>query len=111
MFGRFGWWKWEIYYGYKLWWYDEQELQYFYYWRDSVDDNAFEQMKITLSPTITPGNEELVRCFVERYNSKAEIFDSKFKGLIRWTIKNEDTEISPFSKLSLEKAREYGKAI
>ena len=40
-------------------------------------------MKITLSPIITPGNEELVRCFVERYNSKAEIFDSKFKGLIR----------------------------
>lgn len=57
-----------------------QPLKYYDF---TIDDDAFEKMKITLSPTITIGNEELVRCFVERYNPKAEIFDSKFKGLIR----------------------------
>lgn len=58
-------------------------VQPFKYYDFVIDDNAFEQMKITLSPTITAGNEELIKCFVERYNPKAEIFDSKFKGLIR----------------------------
>lgn len=58
-------------------------VQSFEYYDFVIDDDAFEQMKITLSPTITAGNEELIRCFVERYNPKAVIFDSKFKGLIR----------------------------
>lgn len=57
--------------------------QPFKYYDFVINDSAFEQMKITLSPTITAGNEELIRCFVERYNPKAEIYDSKFKGLIR----------------------------
>lgn len=58
-------------------------VQPFKYYDFVIDDNAFEQMKITLSPTITAGNEELIKCFVERYNPKAEIFNSKFRGLIR----------------------------
>lgn len=57
--------------------------QPFKYYDFTIDDNAFKQMKITLSPTITAGNEELIRCFVERYNPEAVIFDSKFRGLIR----------------------------
>ena len=58
-------------------------VQPFKYYDFVIADNAFDQMKITLSPTITAGNEELIRCFAERYNPKAEIFESKFKGLIR----------------------------
>lgn len=58
-------------------------VQPFKYYDFVIDDNAFEQMKITLSPTITPGNEELIRCFIVRYNPKAQICDSKFKGIIR----------------------------
>lgn len=58
-------------------------VQPFKYYDFLIDDDAFEQMKITLSPTITEGNEALIKSFVERYNPKAEIFDSKFKGLIR----------------------------
>lgn len=58
-------------------------IQPFKYYDLTVDDDAFEQMKIVLSPTITIGNEELLRCCVEKYNPKAQIFNSKFKGLIR----------------------------
>lgn len=57
--------------------------QPFPYYDLKIDDGAFGKMKIVLSPTITEGNEILVRSVAEKYNPKAEICESAFKGKIR----------------------------
>ena len=57
--------------------------QPFKYYDLGIDDGAFSKMKVTLSPTITAGNEELIRNYIENYNPEAEIKRSKFYGKIR----------------------------
>lgn len=57
--------------------------QPFPYYDLEIDEQAFRKMKIVLSPTITEGNEILIRSAVEKYNSDAEICESFFQGKIR----------------------------
>lgn len=60
-----------------------KEKQPFSYYDLEIDDKAYKSMKIVLSPTITLGNEILVRNVVEKYNFGIEISESAFKGKIR----------------------------
>lgn len=62
---------------------DGKVQQPFPYFDLKIDEHAFKKMKIVLSPTITAGNEILIRNAIERYNPEAEIFESAFKGKIR----------------------------
>lgn len=57
--------------------------QPFPYYDLEIDDQAFRKMRIVLSPTITEGNEVLIRSAVEKYNPDTEIYESAFKGKIR----------------------------
>lgn len=57
--------------------------QPFPYYDLEIDEQAFRKMRIVLSPTITEGNEILIRSVVEKYNPDAEIFVSAFQGKIR----------------------------
>ena len=47
-----------------------------------LDDEAFREMEITLSPRITAGNRIIVENLAEKYNSYAHIFESTLVGLI-----------------------------
>jgi len=62
---------------------DGKAQQPFPYYDLEIDEQAFRKMRIVLSPTITEGNEILVRSVVEKYNPDAEIFESAFLGKIR----------------------------
>lgn len=57
--------------------------QPFPYYDLELDDNAISKMKITLSPTISPGNEILIKNTIHRYNPNALVVESKLKGKIR----------------------------
>lgn len=57
--------------------------QPFPYYDLKISDEAFKRMKIVLSPTISLGNEILIRSTIGQYNPNAQISDSKFKGKIR----------------------------
>jgi len=57
--------------------------QPFPYYDLEIDVAALRKMKIVLSPTITEGNEILIRSAVEKYNPDAQIYESAFKGKIR----------------------------
>ena len=57
--------------------------QPFSFYDMKIDDEAFKQMKVVLSPTISSGNEILVRSVLEKYNQEAIIIDSSFKDKIR----------------------------
>ncbi|MDR2024620.1 MAG: hypothetical protein LBQ71_15545 [Hungatella sp.] len=56
--------------------------QPFSYYDLEIDDDAFSNMKVVLSPTLSPGNEVLIRTAIEMYNPSAKILDSTFKGKI-----------------------------
>ncbi len=62
---------------------DGNVQQPFPYYDLEIDEQAFRKMRIVLSPTITEGNEILIRSVVEKYNPDAEIFRSAFQGKIR----------------------------
>lgn len=47
-----------------------------------LDDDAFSEMEIMLSPKLSPGNRVLVKDLVEKYNPCINIIESKYKGLI-----------------------------
>lgn len=47
-----------------------------------IDEQAFADMEITLSPQITCGNELIVKTLVEKYNPKASVTTSSLLGLI-----------------------------
>ena len=62
---------------------DGKAQQPFPYYDLEIDEQAFRKMRVVLSPTITEGNEILIRSAVEKYNPDAEIFESAFHGKIR----------------------------
>lgn len=57
--------------------------QPFPYFDLELDENAISKMKITLSPTISPGNEILIKNTISKYNPNAMVTESKLKGKIR----------------------------
>lgn len=57
--------------------------QPFPYYDLVIDDDAFKKMKVVLSPTMTYGNEVLIRNTIEKYNPDAVVSQSKLKGKIR----------------------------
>lgn len=54
----------------------------FSYYDIDIDDDAFSEMEIMLSPKLSPGNRVLVKDLVEKYNPSAKIVESIYKGLI-----------------------------
>lgn len=56
--------------------------QPFPYYELIIDDDAFKEMTITLSPAISAGNRVIVQDLVEKYNPTAVIFESNLKDLI-----------------------------
>lgn len=48
----------------------------------TIDDDAFKDMEITMSPRISAGNRVILRNLVEVYNSSASIKESSLCGLI-----------------------------
>ena len=48
----------------------------------SIDDNAFFEMEITLSPKISAGNRIIVSDLIQKYNPKAILSESVLNGLI-----------------------------
>lgn len=57
-------------------------IQPFKYYDNKISDEAYSEMEITLSPAISPGNEELILNTIKRYNPTATIKLSALKGLI-----------------------------
>lgn len=53
------------------------------YYDFEIDENAFKNMEILLSPTISLGYKEIVRCIVDTYNPTAKIEQSCLNGQIR----------------------------
>ena len=58
------------------------EKQPFPFYDLQLDDNAFSEMEITLSPKISVGNRLIVNALVDKYNPSASIHDSSLLGLI-----------------------------
>lgn len=58
------------------------EKQPFPFYDMSIDDNAYCEMEITLSPKISAGNKIIVQNLVEKYNPSAVVKDSTLVGLI-----------------------------
>lgn len=58
------------------------EKQPFPFYDLYIDDNAFKDMEITLSPKISLGNREIVKLLVEKYNPSAKIRESELVGLL-----------------------------
>ena len=53
-------------------------------WYDMrLDDDAFEEMEITMSPCISAGNKVIVQELVKGYNPAASVSESALSGLIR----------------------------
>ncbi len=59
-----------------------QAKQPFTYYDMVIDDSAFSDMEITLSPCIGAGSRTIVEVLVSRFNSSAKIIDSTLKNLI-----------------------------
>ena len=59
------------------------DLPFRYYYL-KIDDEAFENMEITLSPLISDGNRVIVESLVKEYNSKAIVNESDLVGLLRF---------------------------
>ena len=47
-----------------------------------IDEEAFSEMEITLSPKMSLGNRIIVKNLVEKYNPKAKIIESIYNGLL-----------------------------
>lgn len=58
------------------------EKQPFSYYDLTLDDTAYSNMEITLSPKISPGNRLIVDTLIEKYNPTATVKDSSLLGLI-----------------------------
>lgn len=56
--------------------------QPFPYYDFKIDDEAFKEMTITLSPCLSAGNRVIVHDLVEKYNPNARIIESVLKDLI-----------------------------
>ena len=48
--------------------------------REQIADENFEEMKVTCSPQMTPGNRILLESLLKDLNPKARILDSKLLG-------------------------------
>lgn len=59
-----------------------QAKQPFAYYDMVIDDSAFSDMEITLSPRISAGSRAIVETLVQRFNPAANINDSTLKNLI-----------------------------
>lgn len=58
------------------------EVQPFPFYDMTIDDTAYCEMEITLSPKISAGNKIIVQNLVEKYNPSAVVKDSTLVGLI-----------------------------
>ncbi len=58
------------------------EKQVFSYYDLHIDEEAYAQMEVTLSPKITAGNRELIMNTILRYNPQIKVNDSSLLGLI-----------------------------
>lgn len=58
------------------------EKQPFPYYDMRISDEAFEDMKITLSPRISAGSRIIVQNLIEKYNPTAKLVESSLVGLI-----------------------------
>ncbi len=58
------------------------EKQPFPFYDLQLDDTAFNQMQITLSPKISVGNRLIVKSLIEKYNPSALISERSLLGLI-----------------------------
>lgn len=47
-----------------------------------IEERAFSEMEITLSPKISAGNKVIVNALAEKYNPGMKVVESSFKGLI-----------------------------
>lgn len=56
--------------------------QPFSYYDLTIDEDAFSNMEITLSPQLSAGNRIIVESLVEKYNPTARIVNSALQGLI-----------------------------
>lgn len=56
--------------------------QPFPYYDMTISDDAFNEMVITLSPTVSSGNRIIVENLIEKYNCSAKLEDSCLLGLI-----------------------------
>lgn len=54
----------------------------FDYYDLEIDDGAFNEMIITPSPKITPGNKVLLESIIEKYNPEAKIIESQLTNLL-----------------------------
>lgn len=58
------------------------EKQPFPFYDMILDDDAYKEMEITLSPKISAGNRLIVESLIEKYNPTATIKDSSLIGLL-----------------------------
>ena len=56
--------------------------QPFKYYDNAISDDAYNEMEITLSPSISPGNKELIINTIQKYNPTASVKESSLKGLL-----------------------------
>ncbi len=61
---------------------EDGAIQPFTYYDILIDDEAFNNMQITLSPKISTENREMVFLLKEQYNNSVEIIESKLLDLI-----------------------------
>lgn len=61
---------------------EDGAIQPFTYYDMLIDDDAFNDMQITLSPKISTENREMVFLLKEQYNNSVEIIESKLLNLI-----------------------------
>lgn len=59
-----------------------QAKQAFPFYDLTLDENAYAQMEITLSPKISAGNRLIINSLIEKYNPSAVLHESSLVGLI-----------------------------
>ena len=59
-----------------------QAKQTFPFYDLTLDENAYTQMEITLSPKISAGNRLIINSLIEKYNPSAILHESSLVGLI-----------------------------
>ena len=59
-----------------------QAKQTFPFYDLTLDENAYAQMEITLSPKISAGNRLIINSLIEKYNPSAILHESSLVGLI-----------------------------
>jgi hypothetical protein len=61
---------------------DGFDVQSVPYYDMKLDDHAFQNMEIVMSPRLNEANRTILNCLVDRFNPSAKIVDSLLKGLI-----------------------------